>query len=66
MSNRDFLSAVLVFLVLSETTVGFGRMCAKKKHIMLLAVFIFFLENMPKLCHCLRIMLSVNDIMHAI
>ena len=36
--------------------VGFGRLCSKKKHIMLLAVLIFF-RNYAK------IMLSVTEIM---
>ena len=42
--------------------VGFGRLCSKKKHIMLLAVS-YFLEIMPKLCYFLKIMLSVTEIM---
>ena len=41
---------------------GFGRLCSKKRHIMLLAVP-FFLESMPKLCYFLKIMLTVNEIM---
>ena len=43
--------------------IGFGRLCSKKRHIMLLAVLIFFLEIIPKLCYFLKIMLSVTEIM---
>jgi hypothetical protein len=42
--------------------VGFGILCSKKKHIMLLAVLIFF-RNYAKLCYFLKIMLSVTEIM---
>jgi len=49
-------------LSVPPSRIGFGRLCSKKKHIMLLAVLIF-LEIMPKLCYFLKIMLSVTEIM---
>jgi hypothetical protein len=45
-----------------SVVVGFGILCSKKKHIMLLAVLIFF-RNYAKLCYFLKIMLSVTEIM---
>ena len=45
-----------------DVRVGFGRLCSKKKLIMLLAVLIFF-RNYAKIMLLLKIMLSVAEIM---
>jgi len=60
-SLNIFFRAQSTFLK-TRAALGFGRLCSKKKHIMLLAV-LYFLQIMPKLCYFLKIMLSVTEIM---